>query len=129
MGKFPEFDTDLKELKQKTFDTIEKNKKQIEKLLKTKEKTYANLVAPYYELGEELNFFVQPIFHLNGVKNSSKTQKTVKQILPVLTAYSTELSQNETLYKALKEVYEKEQNTLTIEKNKAHDTRTTTINR
>ena len=115
MGKFPEFNTDLKELKQSSLETIEKNKKQIEKLLKLKDKTYKNFVAPYYELGERLNFFIQPIFHLNGVKNSSKTQKTVKQILPALTAYSTEISQNKKLYEALKEIYEKEQATLSAE--------------
>lgn len=119
MGLYPEFPSDLKELKQKSIETIEKNKKKIKKLLREENKSFQNFVLPFLALDDELTFYTQPIFHLNGVKNSKKTQKCVKEILPILTDYETELSQNEELYAALKSIYENEKNSLTKEQKTA----------
>jgi len=119
MEIYPEFPSDLKTLKQKSLETIEKNKKKIKKLLKVENKSFQTFVVPLLELDEKLAFYTQPIFHLNGVKNSKKTQKIVKELLPILSEYHTELSQNEELYAALKSVYENEKSTLTKEQEMA----------
>lgn len=115
MGTFPDFPLDIKELKKSALQTIDKNRKKLKKLLKTPDKNFKNFVLPLMELEDKLSFYTQPIFHLNGVKNSKKTQAVVKEILPLLSDYSTELSQNEELYAALKEIEKNEKDTLNTE--------------
>ncbi len=115
MGTFPDFPLDIKELKKNSMETIEKNRKKLKKLLKTKDKNFKNFVLALMELEDKLSFYTQPIFHLNGVKNSKKTQAVVKQILPLLSDYSTELSQNEELYAALKEIEKNQKDILSAE--------------
>ncbi len=66
----------------------------------------------------ELSLLFSPISHLNYVNNSEKTQKAYTELLPVLTQYQTELGQNEELYRAIKEIYEKEKDTLNQEQKK-----------
>ena len=74
------------------------SKKEIEKLLDIKEKTYQNFMKPYQEIGEGLNEFLTPIFHMNSVKNSKLTQKVQEECLPLISLYETELGQNENIY-------------------------------
>ncbi len=119
MSYFPDFPDNLKTLKEQSVKQIEKNRKKIKKLLKEPNKNFKNFVLPLLELDEKLSFYTQPIFHLNGVKNGPKSQKIVKELLPVLSEYSTELSQNEELYAALKEIYELQKDTLNIEEQTA----------
>ncbi len=119
MSYFPDFPTDLEALKEKSIQQIEKNRKKIKKLLKESDKNFISFFLPLIELDEKLSFYTQPIFHLNGVKNSKKTQKIVKELLPILSEYSTEISQNEELYLALKLVYEAEAEKLTKEQKTA----------
>ena len=85
---------------------IKSNTNQIKKLLSIEPKTFQNFALPLFELEEALNFEFQPISHLNGVANSKKTQKAIKELLPLLSEYSTKLSQNRAVYDALKHVYE-----------------------
>jgi len=119
MSYFPDFPSDLKLLKQKSIEQIEKNKRKIKKLLKERNKSFFSFVLPLIELDEKLSFYTQPIFHLNGVTNSKKTQKIVKELLPLLSEYNTELSQNEELYIALKSIYEAQKDTLSKEEKTA----------
>ena len=118
---FPVFDiTDenILERKQQVLDKIEENKQKIEQLLAIQNKTYDNFVKPYELIHVELSALFQPIAHLNYVKNSENTQKAYSELLPVLTEYYTTLNQDERLYKAFKEIYEKEKDTLTQERKK-----------
>ena len=111
-------DENLDQLKEKVLNQIEKNKKEIENLLKIENKTYKNFVKPYELLNVELGKLFQPIAHLNYVKNSPKTQEIYSALLPVLTEYYTNLGQDERIYKAFKEIYEKEKNSLNQEQKK-----------
>jgi len=119
MSRFPDFPLELEWLLEKAIKQVEKNRKEIKKLTKQKEKSFASFVAPLLELDEKLNFFVQPIFHLNGVKNSKKSQKCVKKILPVLSQYHTEIAQNSQIYEALKSIELEESRALTNEQKRA----------
>lgn len=119
MSYFPNFPTYLGVMKQKSVERIEKNRKKIKKLLKEPDKTFNSFFLPLIELDEKLSFCTQPIFHLNGVKNSKKTQKIVKEILPLLSEYHTELSQNEAVYASLKAIYESEKESLSKEQKTA----------
>ncbi len=111
---FLEFKTDnLEEQKEDVINQIEENKRKINELLQIENKTFLNFVRPYQMLQERLNWVFKPISHLNYVKNSELTQKVYTELLPVITEYYTNLGQNENLYKAFKEIYEKEKDNLT----------------
>ncbi len=97
---------------------ISDNKKEIQQLLKQKNKTYKCFLTPYQELSLELEFYFTPISHLNYVNNSSDTEKVYNELLPVLTEYSTELSQNAEIYRIFKQIQEKELSSLNDEQNK-----------
>ena len=80
------------------------SKEKIEELLKIENKTYENFVKPYEEIGESIGDFVTPIFHIDSVKNSEITQKVYEECLPLISNYQTEISQNDNIYRALKDI-------------------------
>ncbi len=108
----------LQEHKQKVLDILDDNEKEIEKLLKIESKTYQNFLTPYQELSSDLEFYFTPISHLNYVNNSEKTEEVYNELLPVLTEYSTKMSQNEDIYNAFKVIQEREDKNLNQEQSK-----------
>ncbi|RXJ93917.1 peptidase M3 [Malaciobacter molluscorum] len=86
---------------------IKESKNKIEELLKIENKTYENFVMPYQEVGERLNEFITPIFHIDSVKNSNLTQNVLEECLPIISIYETELSQNDYIYISLKDIQDK----------------------
>ncbi|AXX92426.1 peptidase M3 [Malaciobacter molluscorum LMG 25693] len=86
---------------------IKESKNKIEELLKIENKTYENFVMPYQEVGERLNEFITPIFHIDSVKNSNLTQNVLEECLPIISIYETELSQNDYIYTSLKDIQDK----------------------
>ena len=115
MSQFLEFTIDLEsfieELKQKT----ETNKKKIQELLSLERKTYQNFVKPLAMLDEYLEQFFTPLSHLNSVNNSDATQKVYSESLPIITEYSTQLSQNIEIYKAYKTIFQEQKEELNQE--------------
>ncbi len=104
-------DTFLDDLKER----IKNNEEKVEALLVQQEKNYANFIKPLEEMEEELELFFTPLAHLNSVNNSEKTQEIYAAALPIITEYSTKLSQNEALYKAYKEIEQNEKEKLSQE--------------
>ncbi|QHG91490.1 M3 family peptidase [Sulfurimonas sp. CVO] len=115
MSKFPEFKVELKSFIKELKERVEKNNKKVEKLLKIKEKSFANFVKPLEMMDEHLEQFFTPLSHLNSVKNTKQTQKIYAASLPIITEYSTKLSQNLGIYKAYKEIEKKEKKSLNQE--------------
>ncbi len=115
MSKFLSFKCDLEtftdELKSKT----QANLTQVEKLLTQENKTFANFVKPLELQEEELEHFFTPLSHLNAVSNSQLSQKVYTQALPIITKYSTQLSQNLNIYNAFKTIQKKEAKRLNYE--------------
>ncbi len=93
-------DTFIEDLKQK----IDKNLKKIEDLKKIENKTFNNFVKPLELMEEELDIFFTPLSHLNSVDNSEKTQEVYTNSLPIITQYSTQLSQDLEIYNSFKEI-------------------------
>jgi oligopeptidase A len=62
--------------------------------------TWANFAQPLEELADELNSAWAPISHLHGVKNSPQLRAEYEKAQQQLTAYSTEMGQNNELYQA-----------------------------
>jgi len=121
MTKFLKFDCDLDNFITQLTHHLDSNNKKIENLLKQKEKTYANFVKPLEMMDEYLEQFFTPLSHLNSVNNSEKTQEVYTESLPLITEYSTKLSQNIDIYNAYKEILRKEQTHLNIEQKRVLD--------
>lgn len=62
--------------------------------------TWENFAQPLEELADELNSAWAPISHLHGVKNSPELRAEYEKAQQQLTAYSTEMGQNNELYQA-----------------------------
>ena len=107
--------TDSKVLLEKLLD---QSKKEILELMEIKNKTYENFVMPYEEIGESINDFLTPIFHIDSVKNSDITGKVYEECLPVLSKYETWISQNENIYTSLKDIQSNCKTTLNSIQNK-----------
>ena len=116
---FKEFDLKDFENSAKTLEQlIEKNKQELEELLKIEEKTYENFIHPFAKMGEELEQFCTPIFHIDSVKNSETTQKVYNECLPLISIYSSQLASNEDVYSAIKDIQSKYNSSLTLEQQK-----------
>ncbi|WP_294966360.1 M3 family metallopeptidase [Sulfurimonas sp.] len=115
MGKFLEFKVDLDNFINDLNTKLEVNNDKIEELLKTQNKSYANFVKPLQMLEERLELFFTPLSHLNSVNNSDETQKIYADSLPIITEYSTKISQNLDIYNAYKEIQKNEESSLNSE--------------
>ncbi len=110
MSKFLEFNINLDGFINELNKRVEENNKKTDELLEIKEKTYLNFVKPLGMMDEYLEQFFTPLSHINSVKNTDKTQQIYADSLPIITEYSTKLSQNLNIYKAYKEIYSNEKN-------------------
>jgi len=117
--KFPK--QPLKNAVIKLEEIISKNRKSIDNLLLIKLKTYSNFVTPLMELENDLNIFFTPIYHTHSVMNSDESQKIYSEMLPILSEYSSEISQNINIFNVVKKIKENEKETLNIERNKILD--------
>lgn len=110
-------------------DNLENSKEILEKLLDEKRvlinellnienKTYKNFVLPFQEIGESINEFLTPIFHIDSVKNSEITTRVYEECLPIISKYETEISQNENIYLSLKDIQSNEKSILNDIQNK-----------
>ena len=116
---FTEFNLDNLENSKEVLEIkIQDSKNKIEDLLKIENKTYANFVQAYQEVGEDLNEFITPIFHIDSVKNSELTQKVYEECLPIISVYETELSQNDNIFRSLILIQDKEKTSLNDIQNK-----------
>ncbi|PUE67373.1 M3 family metallopeptidase [Arcobacter lacus] len=116
-------------------DNLENSKEILEKLLDEKRvlinellnlenKTYKNFVLPFQEIGESINEFLTPIFHIDSVKNSEITTKVYEECLPIISKYETEISQNENIYLSLKDIQSNEKSILNNIQNKVLENET-----
>ena len=110
---FKEFHIENFENSSKLLEELLNNSRvEVEKLLEIKNKTYKNFVLPFAEIGEKINEFITPIFHLDSVKNSKITSKVYEECLPLISKYESEISQNESIYISLKNIQSNEKSTL-----------------
>ena len=110
---FKEFHIENFENSSKLLEELLNNSRvEVEKLLEIKNKTYKNFVLPFAEIGEKINEFITPIFHLDSVKNSKITSKVYEECLPLISKYESEISQNENIYTSFKNIQSNEKNTL-----------------
>ncbi|ADJ29653.1 oligopeptidase A [Nitrosococcus watsonii] len=68
--------------------------------------TWDNLVQPLEELQERLDRVWSPISHMNAVVNNDELRRAYNACLPKLSEFTTELRQNEGLYRAFQTIAE-----------------------
>ena len=93
MSKFPEFKIDLNNF-------------------------ISDLKSKLETMEEYLDQFFTPLSHINAVNNSEETQEVYSESIPIITEYSTKLSQNLDIYNAYKEIYKNEKESLNYEQNR-----------
>lgn len=115
MSKFIKFECNLESFVEELSALLVSNEKKAEELLKLPHKTYANFARALVTQEEKIEEFFTPLSHLNAVNNSEQTQEVYTQSLPIITEYSTKMSQNYEIYAAYKEIARKEEATLNHE--------------
>jgi oligopeptidase A len=115
MPRFLEFKIDLASFINELNKRLENETQKVDALLKIEAKTYANFVKPLEMMDEYLSQFFTPLTHINSVNNSEETQRVYTESLPIITEYSTKLSQNIDIYKAYKEIQVNEKESLNSE--------------
>ncbi len=119
MDTFPPFPKNpLENGVEKVSNLIERNRKEIERLLSIENKRYANFLKPLEELERDLDELFTPIYHIHSVQNSEESQKVYTELLPILSEYSSDISQDERIFRAVKEIKEKEWDSLNLEQQK-----------
>jgi oligopeptidase A len=84
------------------------NRARLAELTSQENPTFASLVVPVEELAYRLSRVFSPIGHLNAVANSPEMREAYNECLPLITEYSSELGQNETLYRGYAHVHRSE---------------------
>lgn len=103
ISTLPKFSLIQPELIEAAIDEVlENNKKQLNALLENNMAafTWSSLIHPLEEMDNRLSRVWSPVSHMNSVVNSEALRDAHDVCIPKLSAYSTEISQNENLYKA-----------------------------
>jgi oligopeptidase A len=83
---------------------LAENRARLGKLGKIREPSWATLMLPLEEMEERLHRVWGPVSHLNAVCDSDELRPAYQTGLQKVTAYETELSQNETIYFLIKDL-------------------------
>jgi oligopeptidase A len=81
-------------------ELLDAHRAQLAALLLQPEPSWDSLVMPLEEMHHRLARTWSPVGHMNGVVNSDELRAAYNACLPLLTAWHTELAQNERLYRA-----------------------------
>src|SRR5690606_36342628 len=87
---------------------LDENRAQLARLLQEGANTWDTLVVPLEEMQHRLARTWSPIGHMNGVVNTEELRAAYNACLPLLTAWHTDLAQNERLYRAYESVLARE---------------------
>lgn len=82
-------------------------------LLQPNAASWNSLIVPLEEMQHELARTWSPINHMNGVVNNEALRAAYNACLPLLTAWQTDLAQNERLFQAYQEILAREAAQLT----------------
>lgn len=87
---------------------IESHRRELSALLDAGAASWEELVVPLEEMQHALARAWSPIGHMNGVVNSDELRAAYNACLPLLTAWRTELAQDERLYRAYETIEARE---------------------
>src|ERR1700761_821279 len=93
-------------------EILERSRAKIQELAAVQHPTFATVVEPLEELQHRVSKSWSPVSHLNAVLNSDALRTSYNACLPLLSAYQTDLSQSEPLYRAYKTIADQESDAL-----------------
>lgn len=92
-------------------ELIEKSKKEIDEIANNSEEpTFANTIEALAYSGEQLDAVSSIFFNLNSAETNDKIQKIAQEVSPLLSEYSSQISQNEALFNRIKKVFDEKEN-------------------
>ncbi|UWX60712.1 M3 family metallopeptidase [Chryseobacterium oranimense] len=71
--------------------------------------TFENVIEALAYSGEQLDVASNIFFNLNSAETSDEIQKIAQEVSPLLTEYSSKISQNEALFSKIKKVYDEKE--------------------
>jgi len=89
-------------------DLLDRNRAELTRLLANDAPSWDSLVEPLEQMQHRLSRTWSPVGHLNGVMNNDELRAAYNACLPLLTAWHTELGQNQKLYAAYEHVLDRE---------------------
>ncbi len=88
-------------------ELIEKSKKEIDEIANNSEEpTFSNTIEALAYSGEQLDAVSSIFFNLNSAETNDEIQKIAQEVSPLLSEYSSQISQNEALFNRIKKVYD-----------------------
>lgn len=75
----------------------------------TEEATFGNTIEALAFSGEKLDVVSNIFFNLNSAETNDELQNLAQEISPILTEYSSKISQNEALFNKIKKVYDEKE--------------------
>ena len=92
-------------------ELIEKSKKEIDEIAQNPEEpTFANTIEALAYSGEQLDAVSSIFFNLNSAETNDEIQKIAQEVSPLLSEYSSQISQNEALFNRIKKVFDEKEN-------------------
>jgi oligopeptidase A len=102
-------------------ELLETNRRELGRLLDAGAAGWAELVEPIERMHHRLACAWSPVGHLNGVMNNDELRAAYNACLPLLSAYHTELAQNERLCAAYQRVVDEEGDSLSTDQRQLLD--------
>ncbi|KAF1857203.1 hypothetical protein Lal_00015393 [Lupinus albus] len=92
-------------------ELIEKSKKEIDEIANNSEEpTFSNTIEALAYSGEQLDAVSSIFFNLNSAETNDEIQKIAQEVSPLLSEYSSQISQNEALFNRIKKVFDEKEN-------------------
>jgi len=102
---FQEFKiNNLEQFPQELEKLLDQQRTVINNITTSSDTSYEKVLKPLQDLDEELGLFFTPLSHLNSVMNSEETQKAYEESIPLLSKFSSEVAQNEELFKKIEQI-------------------------
>ncbi|WP_411812223.1 M3 family metallopeptidase [Chryseobacterium scophthalmum] len=89
---------------------IQKSEEEINAIVNNPEEpTFKNTIEALAFSGEQLDVASNIFFNLNSAETSDELQQIAQEVSPILTEYSSKISQNEALFNKIKKVYDEKE--------------------
>lgn len=91
-------------------ELIQQSEKEINSIVDSHEApTFANVIEALAYSGEKLDIVSNIFFNVNSAETSDELQEIAQEVSPILTEYSSKISQNEPLFNKVKKVYDEKE--------------------
>ncbi|PKF74262.1 M3 family metallopeptidase [Chryseobacterium sp. PMSZPI] len=91
-------------------ELIQQSEEEINAIVNNPEEpTFENVIEALAYSGEQLDVVSNIFFNLNSAETSDEIQQIAQEVSPILTEYSSKISQNEALFNKIKKVYDEKE--------------------